>query len=306
MKEGADDYILKNSLVRLPAAIENCLAKRQIRREKEMVESLHQRLKSAYIEIEQMHKDITDSINYARLIQDAVLPQRQQLARLFPQSFILYKPKDIVSGDFYWYSEIDGKLILAVADCTGHGVPGALMSMIGSNMLNEIVNLRRITKPGTILEELNNNIHKLFHHDTRGSRTQDGMDIGICTVNVRSQRLEFAGAHMHLYYFKPELLLSKGDRLGIGGFHPDPDRTFVNHEVRYNPGDTFYLFSDGYADQFGGKEGKRLQTRNLVNVLESIALLDLAEQEKYLSDWLDDWRGGLKQTDDILVAGVRL
>ncbi|HTL82923.1 MAG TPA: SpoIIE family protein phosphatase [Bacteroidia bacterium] len=307
MKEGADDYILKSSLTRLPAAMANCLAKRQIKREKEMVESLHTRLKSAYEEIEQMNKDITDSINYAKLIQDAVLPEKNRLVELFRESFILYKPKDIISGDFYWFSEIDDKLVVITADCTGHGVPGALMSMIGSNILNEIVGQRRITSPAAILEQMNVALFKLLRKDKDNNRSNDGMDIGVCTIHKRVRKLQFAGAHMPLYYFRERTLtVIKPDRIGIGGFHPFPDREFEQHEIQYDEGDTFYLCSDGYADQFGGKEGKRFQTRNFIDQLQEILDHDLSEQEDILEKKLKDWQGDLKQTDDILVMGIRL
>lgn len=306
MKQGADDYVLKSSLTRLPAAIENCLARREISREKKVIESLHAKLQSAYNEIEAMNRDMTDSIMYASRIQEAMLPQKKLLKKYSASSCIFYRPKDIVSGDFYWFNETNGKLVVAVADCTGHGVPGALMSVIGNNLLNEIVMARKICHAGKILDELNKGVRKLLRQHLKGSTTQDGMDISICVISKQKQLLEFSGANHRLFLFrdgKPELV--RGDRKSIGGHQADPDSPFASHEFQYEKGDAIYMFSDGYADQFGGRHEKRMQTKNLVKLLQSTLSLGMQEQEQLLNDWLLKWKGDLKQTDDILLIGMQ-
>ncbi|HTF03902.1 MAG TPA: response regulator [Bacteroidia bacterium] len=270
MKEGADDYILKSSLTRLPASIENNLRNREVRREKKMIELLHAKLQAAYSEIAQMHKDITDSIDYACRIQTSMLPNKKALKTYIPDSLIVYKPKDVVSGDFYWFKEVDGKIVVVVADCTGHGVPGALMSMVGNNLLNEIISGRMITEPAEILTELHTGVRSLLKQDTDENPSQDGMDISICTIDKQNKLIEFAGANHNLFFFRERTLnLIKGDRKSVGGYQRETERVFTNYQLRYHPGDTLYMFSDGYADQFGGRKQKRMHTRNLVRLLHS-------------------------------------
>lgn len=307
VRNGADDYILKNSLTRLPSAIENCLSKREIKREKKVIEQLHEKLQSAYTEIEQMNIDITDSINYARRIQEAMLPGKELLEKFIPDSFIIYKPKDIISGDFYWFNKVNEKIVIAVADCTGHGVPGALVSIIGNNLLNEIVNTQMITAPGEILRRLNAGIRRLLKQDVKGAKGQDGMDISVCSVDRRKRVLQFAGANQNMICFnEKKLALVKGDRKSIGGYQSETDRKYTNHQVKYKAGDTLYMYTDGYADQFGGRKEKRMQTRNLIKLIQSTLSLGLHQQEELLIDWLEKWKGKLKQTDDILLIGVGL
>lgn len=307
MREGADDYILKSSLTRLPSAIENSLSRRETRREKKLIESLHAKLQDAYSEIEQRNNDIRDSISYARRIQDAMLPPKATLDGYVDEAFIIYRPKDVISGDFYWFAETGNVLVVAAADCTGHGVPGALVSMIGTNLLNDIVSIRKITQPDEILGELNSGIRKLLRQDVEGAGSQDGMDITLCSIDKRTQTLRFAGANNHLFYFRGKKLeLYKGDRKSVGGFQAGPDKPYTCHEMRYDPGDTFFMFSDGYADQFGGRDDKRMKTRNLIKLLESTLALGLPAQEQLLHEWYDQWKGGSRQTDDVLLIGIRL
>jgi serine phosphatase RsbU (regulator of sigma subunit) len=307
MKEGADDYILKSSLTRLSAAIENSLVRKAMTREKRIIESLHAQLQAAYNEIAQMHIDITDSILYARRIQDAMLPQKALLEKLIPGSYIIYKPKDIISGDFYWFNAVNDSIVVVVADCTGHGVPGALVSMIGNNLLNEIVNTLQITNPGEILTRLNAGLRRLLKQDVKGAKGQDGMDISICSIDRRSNTFHFAGANQNLFYFKGKKLeLIKGDKKSIGGYQVEIERTYATHEIPYEKGDTIYMWTDGYADQFGGRTEKRMQTKNLVKLIQSTLSLGLPQQEELLSEWLEKWKGKLKQTDDILLIGIGL
>lgn len=306
MKAGVDDYILKNSLIRLPSSIKNIFSKTDAKREKEIIESLHAKLQIAYHDIEENNKNITDSINYAKLIQEAMLPEKDMLYDFFKHSFVMYKPKDIVSGDFYWFAERDNKILVAVADCTGHGVPGALMSMIGIGLLNEIVNVNNITQPAKILNRLNDGIRKALKQDHDNPR-YDGMDISLCTIDRLSSEIQFAGANRHLVYFRgKEMELIKGNKIGIGGLHYQANVEYTNHKIAYNHGDIIYMFTDGYADQFGGSRGKRMMTRNLFKILHRSMSFGLEEQEKVLGYWLEKWQRNLEQTDDILLMGIQL
>jgi phosphoserine phosphatase RsbU/P len=307
MKAGVDDYILKDSLIRLPNSIKNIFTKTSAQREKRQVESLNVKLQDAYHKIEQNNKSITDSLNYAKLIQEAMLPEKSILNNYFANSFIIYQPKDIVSGDFYWFVEKSNKLVIAIADCTGHGVPGALMSMIGSGILNEIVSVNGVTRPSKILHRLNIGVVKALKQEQNSQRC-DGMDIAVCTIDKMNGELEFAGANRHLVYFRngKEMELIKGNKFGIGGLRTDYLVEFTNHAVTYHKGDVIYLFTDGYADQFGGARGKRMMTRNLFNILQRSLSFGLKEQELVLRHWLQKWQRNLEQTDDILLMGAEL
>lgn len=307
MKAGADDYLLKDKLTRLPTAILACMERRKLSREKSQMESLHAELKKAHKETAQLHKDMVDSIEYARHIQEAMLPPRTQLTQWLPLSYILYRPKDIISGDFYWFNKQNGKIFVAVADCTGHGVPGALMSMIGTNLLNDIILTRKQTDPGQILAELNEGIRRLLRQDEEDARAQDGMDIGLVSIDLQKNEICFAGANHHLFFFRGKTLeLVKGNRRSAGGRQFKQHAPFATQQLSFGKGDTLYLFSDGYADQFGGRTERRMQTRNLVKLLQSTLALGFMQQEKLLLDWLGQWKGGLKQTDDILLVGIQL
>jgi phosphoserine phosphatase RsbU/P len=306
MKAGVDNYILKNSLVRLSSAIKNALSRTDVKREKEMVESLHNQLKVAYDEVKERSRHITDSINYAKLIQDAMLPDKKMLSSFFSESFIIYKPKDIVSGDFYWFTEVDSKLLLVIADCTGHGVPGALMSMIGYGLLNEIVNVHGVTQPAKILARLNFGVRRALKQNSRANRRCDGMDLAVCMIDPEEKSMEFAGANRHLVLFKDkELNLIKGDKYGVGGIYSETIVEFKNHKIEYELGDVFYLFTDGYADQFGGPRGQRMMTKNLFKILQRSLAFGLKEQEHVLLHWWQSWRKNLTQTDDVLLMGAQ-
>lgn len=306
MKAGADDYILKSSLIRLPSSIVNVFSKKVIKREKEIIESLHNGLQVAYKEIKEKNISITDSINYAKLIQEAMLPEKGVLAKIFSQSFILNKPKDIVSGDFYWFTEYENKLLIAVADCTGHGVPGALLSMIGYNLLSEIVNIKGVTQPAEILKILNEGVRRILKQDSKENHTRDGMDVALCSIDRKNQKLIFAGANRPLFCFRNDgLEFTKGNSYGIGGIQSSIGE-YTSHEFSFNVGDVIYMYTDGFVDQFGGKGNKKMMRGNFVNLLTSIQYYDLLEQEELLNQWLKDWQGDLEQTDDILLIGIKL
>ncbi|MBL7933221.1 MAG: response regulator [Bacteroidia bacterium] len=307
IRAGVDDYIQKSSLVRLPASIKNVFLRAEAKKEKEKIESLHEELKVAYTEIEENNKNMMDSINYAKLIQEAMLPEKAVLTNYFPNSLIIYRPKDIVSGDFYWFVERDKKLLIAVADCTGHGVPGSLMSMIGYSMLNEIVNVKNILKPSEILARLNVGIRRTLKQDKIGNQRCDGMDIALCSIDRTAKTIEFAGANRHLIFFRDKTLdLIKGDKFGIGGLHNESSINFKNNFLSYDEGDVLYMCTDGYADQFGGTKGKRMMTRNMIKILEKSLSFGVNDQEQLLNHWLDKWQGNYEQTDDILLIGIQL
>jgi ligand-binding sensor domain-containing protein/serine phosphatase RsbU (regulator of sigma subunit) len=265
-------------------------------------------------ELAQVNKDITSSIQYAKRIQEAILPERSAISTAFLQSFILYQPKDIVSGDFYWFGEKDGKRIIAVVDCTGHGVPGAFMSMIGNNLLSQIVLEKGITEPARILDALHKGITTaLKQQGTQENETSDGMDVAICSIDSTTNALQYAGAFRPLFIVKndafvTELSLEKisPDKFPIGGTQMSKDRKFTNHDYAPAKGDTVYMFSDGYADQFGGEHGKKFMMKRFSDMLISFNGLSMNEQCVYLENAIGKWKGRREQVDDILVIGIRL
>ena len=216
-------------------------------------------LKAAFDEINQKNQEITDSINYASRIQGALLPQKSEMDEYLPEYFILFLPRDIVSGDFYWSSRIGDKIIFTAADCTGHGVPGAFMSMLGVAFLDEIVNKRRVTQAGLILDELRKEVISALKQTGAHDGTRDGIDMGLCVYDPGTQKLQFSGAYNPMYLLrKGELTEYRGDRMPIG-FIDKEGQPFANQVFEIQPGDIVYLFSDGYADQFGGEKGKKLK-----------------------------------------------
>lgn len=274
-------------------------------------------LSAAYQQIEEKNKDITDSINYARKIQTAILPDKNLFEQAFPESFILYKPKDIVSGDFYYFTSIEDGYIIAAADCTGHGVPGAFMSMIGNDLLNHIILEKRIYEPSRILCELNEgvaNALKQGHEDDESELgLRDGMDIGICFISRSMDRLIFSGAHRPMFIVSREMAYEvKPDKISIGGRHHPGSVKFTENIISLKEGDVVYLYSDGYVDQFGGMEGKKFMSRRFKDLLTDINTTELVgrpmpEQQKRLENELVSWMGSEnQQVDDILVIGIRI
>ena len=264
--------------------------------------------------IEEKNKDITDSINYAEKIQRAILPDPEKIKKALPQSFILFQPRDIVSGDFFWYSEVmensSPVYLLAAADCTGHGVPGAFMSMINTSLLNESVNEKAIHQPSEILNETRKGIiHALKQKGEVGGQ-KDGMDVGLISLRFADKKikLEFAGANNSMY------IIRKSDSPVLEEIDPDPmpvaisDRTgdFTNNVIELQKGDSFYIFTDGYADQFGGPKGKKFKYSQFKQLLLSIQNNTMDEQHDILEKTMSDWKGSLEQIDDILVIGVRV
>ncbi len=258
--------------------------------------------------IEQKNKDILDSINYAKRIQNAIFPPEELVKELVPQSFVLFKPKDIISGDFYWVEKFDNKTYIAAVDCTGHGVPGALMSIVGYNLLSKSINEHEHTKPSEILYELSNGINKTLRQSIESSGIKDTMDIALCSIDRESNTLEFAGAYNSLYLIrKGELIEIPADRFPIGVFLSGKLQEFTNHEMQVEKGDTIYLFSDGYPDQFGGPKGKKLKYKGFKEILLSVQHLPMNEQKNALNKTIEEWKWmSEEQTDDILIIGVRI
>jgi PAS domain S-box-containing protein len=256
----------------------------------------------------QKNKDITDSIFYARKIQQAILPNTSLIKSHLPESFVLYMTKDIVSGDFYWFTHFDNFSIIAAVDCTGHGVPGAFMSLIGYNILNKIVNEQKITDPKRILFELNEGVLAALYKNE--SESKDGMDIAICKIYHQHNSLEYAGAMRPLWIVSADGILTeiKADKIPIGTKQKDRNTSieYTNHVIETNKGDTFYIFTDGYADQFGGSKGKKYSTGKLKELLIANSMHDVTYQEQKLKEEHLEWKKENEQVDDILIIGFKL
>jgi PAS domain S-box-containing protein len=256
--------------------------------------------------LEKRNEDITASLRYAKRLQEAILPPDAYVKHLLPCSFILYKPKDIISGDFYWIKQLDDHILIAAADCTGHGAPGAFMSVVGNNLLNQAVNIHKFMKPSLILDMINSELSKVLHNTADGFSIKDGMDIVLCSINEKERVLEFSGANNALWLFRQgELDIIKGDKFPVGAYVENDQRSFTNHRVPLQDGDTVYIFSDGYADQFGGPKGKKFKYNQLRDLLSSLQDQPIEDHKQKLEEAFLEWKGGLEQVDDILIIGVR-
>jgi len=253
----------------------------------------------------ELYKNVTDSIRYAKRLQESILPSDQRLSELLPGSFVLYRPKDIVSGDFYWVEAIGGKVVFAAVDCTGHGVPGAFMSLVGHNALNQVVKERGVTVPHEAMDQLNRIAFDTLHKD-RDQYVRDGMDMALCCFDSRTGVLEFAGANCPLYVVREgELLQFAPNKMPIGGFVQQPG-AFKGHSEQLRPGDAVYVFSDGYADQFGGPKGKKFRYRQFRDLLVRISPEPPERKKALLQQAFNAWKGTQEQVDDILVMGMQL
>jgi ligand-binding sensor domain-containing protein/serine phosphatase RsbU (regulator of sigma subunit) len=262
-------------------------------------------LKSANLNLNLAIEEIKDSINYAERIQSSILPNISVIKEHLPNGFILFKPRDVVSGDFYWFNQLDGKLFFACVDCTGHGVPGAFMSMIGNSLLNEIILTKKITSPSAILSSLNRSIFKVLKQNTSESR--DGMDMALCMIDAKTNTLTYSGANRELLLIRNgELVEYKPTKNAIGGF-TDSNTIFNETVIEVNPNDLFYMTTDGYADQFGGEKGKKLMTKNFKDFLLQIHTFPMSQQQEMLDKKIMDWMGNAHaQVDDILIVGIKL
>ncbi|MDQ3191668.1 MAG: tetratricopeptide repeat protein [Bacteroidota bacterium] len=288
----------------------------------------NKKLKKAYSNIEEKNKDITDSINYAKRIQEALLKDEEHISENLPAHFILYKPKDILSGDFYWSLEKNGYLYLAVSDCTGHGVPGAMMSMLGIAYLNEITNGEQLLEPSEILNKLREKIVKELNQHGKVGESKDGMDISIIRLDLLTKELQWAGANNPLYIINEKVgsqqseeksIIKTANGLEYGnlqlieikpnkqpiGFHPNPT-PFTNHRIQLKSNSFIYLLTDGFADQFGGPKGKKMKYAQLKKILFEFNSKSMAEQKEELNSVFEQWKGNLEQIDDVCIIGMKI
>lgn len=283
------------------------------RKQNEIIAFRKTQIDKAYVELEVKNKEILDSINYAKRIQSAILPSDELINATFKDIFVLYIPKDIVAGDFYWLEQKENKILVAAADCTGHGVPGAMVSVVCNNSLNRSVHEYGLTKPAAILNKTKELVESEFAKSSR--RMMDGMDIALFSIegysnintNQNSYKVEFSGANNPLWIIRKDsetIEEYKGDKLPIG--LTDSTLPFNQVELNLSSGDCLYLFSDGFADQFGGPRGKKFKSSGLRTLLLSIKHLSMLQQQLQLKDFLSNWQGNLEQVDDVCVIGIRL
>ncbi len=265
----------------------------EIRKEKEIVE--------------RQNKNIVESISYAKKIQQAILPPIEEVKKALPESFIMYKPKDIVSGDFYWVHKLKDKTLFAAVDCTGHGVPGAFMSIIGHNLLDKVVKEHKQYEPAKILDLLSKELATTLRQDADKSSIKDGMDLSICAIDHKSKKLEYAGAYNPLYIARDKKIQEvKSDKISIGKGGSPKKGSFNNQLIELEKGDMIYLFSDGYADQKGGPKNKKFYYPPFRDLLSEISDLPVDKQQKNLEDTIEQWKKGNEQYDDMLVFGVKV
>lgn len=256
--------------------------------------------------VEEKNSEVTKSIRYAKRIQEAILPENNAISAHFPEHFVLFKPRDIVSGDFYWFDHINGKSIVAVADCTGHGVPGAFMSMIGNTLMNKIIAEEKNTDPADILFEMRREIIASLKQTER-SEPKDGMDVALCIVDHSKRELHFSGA------FNPLILVQKGvvrkikgSRMPVGYYYDRNEIPYESHSISYESGDSFYIMSDGFADQFGGKNDRKFGAKRFRDLIKSIQSQPMNLQKARLEEEHLDWKKSTPQLDDILIIGAKL
>ena len=257
--------------------------------------------------IESKNKSITDSLNYAKRIQQSIISKSDQACSKMNETFILFKPRDIVSGDFYWFhcNEEEEYLIAAVVDCTGHGVPGAFMSLIGDSLLNQIIIDKAYTEPSEILTQMNLGVQRAMKIE--GSNRRDGMDMAITLIDKKNKVVKYAGAKSPMVYiYNNELTYYKGSTHTIGGGTVKTDKTFVTHTMAIQPGAQLYMFSDGFPDQFGGSKNRKYLIKRFREFLFSIHNSSLSDQRECLKHELNNWKDKNKQTDDILVVGIKI
>ncbi|MBK7944652.1 MAG: SpoIIE family protein phosphatase [Flavobacteriales bacterium] len=253
----------------------------------------------------ELYKNVTDSIRYAKRLQDSILPPERRIKELLPDAFVFYRPKDIVSGDFYWMEQVGDRVLFAAVDCTGHGVPGAFMSLVGHNGLNQVTKERGVWRPGEVLKELNRIAYEALHKDREQHLIRDGMDMALCSYDREKRILDYAGANCPLYVVRQgETMALPATKMAIGGFEMN-GRAFEEHRVQLEEGDMVYVFSDGYADQFGGPKGKKFLYRRFRELLVEVSQQPPERQRRMLHDAFNAWRGAHEQVDDILVIGMR-
>lgn len=258
------------------------------------------------------NEQITDSINYARKIQDSILVPEAKIKRWLPDMFIYYKPKDIVSGDFYWFSRYESKCVITAIDCTGHGVPGAFISMIGNTLLHEIVNIKHVFKPDQILAMLHTGITLALNQDSDDSDdsgSEGGMDMSLCTVDTRLNRFQFAGAKNSIYVVQGDKLkILKANYYSVGGrtLRPGMEVSFTCYDFMYDDNTSIYMFSDGYLDQYGGESNEKFNAQRFKELILANRALPMEEQKAVITKTMEQWIGDRQQIDDFLVMGIKL
>lgn len=282
----------------------------EVVKQKEEIEKQSAEIEAKNLKLEELYVKVTDSIHYAKRIQQSILPPNQMVKRHLKESFILYKPKDIVSGDFYWMDTFQDKVMIAAVDCTGHGVPGAFMSIVGYNNLNMAVNVTKAKSASTILDRLNESVTSTLRQTHDGTTAKDGMDVALCSFDFKEKFLDFAGAFNPLYRIRDgKFETIKGNKFPIG-IHilQEEKEEFTNHRLDIKSGDVYYIFSDGYADQFGGPKGKKFMYRRFRNILTDIHNKPMEDQNKILDETIENWmsESNQEQLDDILVIGIRI
>ncbi len=279
---------------------------------------LQQQIKKQSTIIEEKNKDLIDSITYAKNIQEAILPSITSMQASFPEMFVLYKPKDIVSGDFYWYNQVRSSTntnladngeslhVIAVVDCTGHGVPGAFMSLVGYTLLNQTVRVPEINSPANVLDYMSRELVHMLNKKMDEIIINDGMDMSVCAFNSKTMKLNYAGANHVMYHVRNGQLTSyDGDKQAIGLQSQERLKLFTNHEVVIEKGDVIYMFSDGFEDQFGGENNKKYKSSRFREFIQSIHTAEMSKQKTLLENEFITWKGKNEQLDDVLVMGIR-
>lgn len=268
----------------------------------------NQELTQMNIEISEQKKEITDSINYARRIQEAILPPQHYVNNLLPNSFIMYRPKDIVSGDFYFIEQLDDSIYFAAVDCTGHGVPGAMMSVLGFNLISQALHEKGKRTPADILQYLDWGVNKTLRQSDEGNTVKDGMDLAVCRYQPASRKLQYAGVQNPLYMISAagEFTIVKADKSPIGINVDGIIDEYTNHEMKLNEGDCVYIFTDGFADQMGGEKGKKFMYKPFRELLLSVSTEDMPVQLQKITQAFDRWKGKNDQIDDVLVMGMKV
>ncbi len=282
------------------------------RRQKNIIELQKNEVDKQKEIVEKQKEKIVDSITYAQRIQQSILMEESEIQKYLPECFIYFQPKDIVSGDFYWCSKVNDKIIIAAVDCTGHGVPGAFMSMIGNTLLNQIVNEKHITKPSEILHYLNLGVYEALHQKKDGALSDDGMDTAVCCIDYKNNELQYAGQNSLYILSDGKIEVIKGDIYGIGGggmiakLHDPLKKVFANHVIPMKESMSIYLSTDGFMDQFGGSDRKKFGAQKFKDLLLSNQHLNMQKQKELISSAYAEWKGKTVQIDDVLVIGIRI